>query len=154
MVWAILMFGTARTLAESLLDIGEGIIAILVAAALTYLFGRWIWPRFLEWWEQRSRKSAAKAVAALDSQIKMLSESKTDLFLRQTMLSGASYYSLRLLIEFFGWMTLSGLMIFGSVAEKGPFGDRWMERISAFIVVGVAMNRLFRWGFQRPRVED
>ena len=95
------MFGTTRTFGESLLDIGEGIIAIFIAAGLTYLVARWIWPTIIEWWEQRSRQSAAKAAAKLDSQIKILNESKTDLFLRQTMLSGAIHYSLNNQIAFF-----------------------------------------------------
>jgi hypothetical protein len=151
------VFGTTRTLSESLLDIGEGIIAILVAAALTYIVGRWVWPITSEWWEQRSSRSAAKAAAALDSQIRVLNESKTDLFLRQTMLSGAAYYSLRLLIEFFGWMTFAWILILMVGLEVGPFGGfpgRWVARIGEIILGGMALNRLFRWRFQRPQVEE
>jgi hypothetical protein len=63
------MFGTARTLSESLLNIGESVIGYFVAAGLVLVVGRWIWPSTIEWWQQRSRSSAAKALVALDSQI-------------------------------------------------------------------------------------
>ena len=66
------MFGTTRTLSESLLDVGEGIVAIFVAAALTYVGARWVWPISVAWWQERSQKSASAALAALDDELRIL----------------------------------------------------------------------------------
>ena len=67
------MFGTTRSLTESLLNIGESMIAIFVFAVLAYVM-RWIWSFAIEWGQQLTRKSAAKALVALDPQIQMLKE--------------------------------------------------------------------------------
>jgi len=148
------VFGTTRTFGESLLDIGEGIIAIFIAAGLTYLVARWIWPTIIEWWEQRSRQSAAKAAAKLDSQIKILNESKTDLFLRQTMLSGAIHYSLNNQIAFFGWMILGFMVGIGGSLLGRPYSFRLAAGIFGGISASLGLITNFRWNLQRPKVED
>ena len=149
------MFGTTRTLSENLLDIGEGIVSIFVAAALTYIVGRWVWPICIEWWQERSRKSARAAFVALDNEIKLLQQSKINLFLRQDILSSSLHYSLKNLIEFFGWEILAFLLIIGLYV--GPFANfpiRLVARIVIFIVMGMGVVSLYRWSFQRRTVEQ
>lgn len=151
------MFGTTRTLSESLLDIGEGVTAILIAAALAYVGGRWLWPfvsvTCRQWWQERSQKSARAALASLEIEIQTLNESKTNLLVRQNILLGAMYDGLQNLIGSFAWGTFAGITLLLTRLAQ----DRFFlatGRILSLFLAGAGIITLYRWAFQRRKIEE
>jgi hypothetical protein len=84
------MFGTSRTSAESLLDVGEGVVAILVASVLFYLgtkVARYLKAIIVGWWEERSVRAANIAAKKISIEISALVQLTRDSGAYQAVLS-------------------------------------------------------------------
>jgi hypothetical protein len=75
------MFGTTRTLTESILDIIEGVAAIIIATLIFYLIKatyKKLSPKLFAWWQERSVQSTIKYHTKTSDQISLINSLKRD----------------------------------------------------------------------------
>jgi hypothetical protein len=122
------VFGTNRTPAESLLDIGEGVVAILAAGLLSYLVARLyrhLKPKVVDARERRSSEAAAAALDKITTELSLMRRLKNDNIAYQAALAEYSTHALYAKLQSIAVIVL-GMILF-------IIGEAYPKYVGVFI---------------------